>query len=237
MTLERRRRVDDFYGSLSELELRTGGKRRLRNCTSQTGWPARGVYFFFEDGEFREDGITPRVVRIRTHGLRPSSSTLWKRLSQHRGTPGGSLPGGGNHRGSIFRLHVGSALLAAGDWPDEVKATWLRETNAGTEIRKREYPLEQAVSQYIGNMPFLWLEVPDEPSPHSDRGVIETGAIGLLSNLEREPIDVPSASWLGLQATRSVIGASGLWNVNHLRDSSTGQFLDVFRQYLQIAGG
>ena len=73
-------------------------------------WPARGVYFFFEDGEARStSGTGPRVVRIGTHALTAkSSTTLWNRLAQHRGVVG---TGGGNHRGSIFRLLVGEALL------------------------------------------------------------------------------------------------------------------------------
>lgn len=105
----RRAALDDFYALLAELEERVGGKRMLENCNGRTDWPHRGVYFFFEEGEYREDGKTPRVVRVGTHALGPSRPTLWGRLSQHRGTDGGSTPGGGNHRGSIFRRHVGAA--------------------------------------------------------------------------------------------------------------------------------
>jgi hypothetical protein len=69
----------------------------------------RGVYFFFEGGELRsQSGSGGLVVRIGTHAVSVGSkSTLWGRLAQHRG----SLSGNGNHRGSIFRLWVGSALL------------------------------------------------------------------------------------------------------------------------------
>jgi len=50
-----------------------------------------------------------RVVRVGTHGLKTgSTSTLWGRVHQHRDT----REGGGNHRGSVFRLHVGQALAA-----------------------------------------------------------------------------------------------------------------------------
>ena len=66
------------------------------------------VCFFYEAGEERSgSGVALRVVRIGTHGLTVGSrSTLWGRLSQHRGTSRGT----GNHRGSIFRLLVGIAL-------------------------------------------------------------------------------------------------------------------------------
>jgi hypothetical protein len=67
------------------------------------------VYFFFEDGEVRADGGL-RLVRVGTHALTATSkATLWGRLRQNRGQVGGRSPGGGNHRGSVFRRHVGAA--------------------------------------------------------------------------------------------------------------------------------
>jgi len=141
------------------------------------------------------------------------------------------MPGGGNHRGSIFRLHVGSAMLATGEWPVSIQANWGKGSTADAAIRKAEYPLEVAVSRYVGNMLFIWLGVDDEPSFRSDRGVIETGAISLLSNRKRPAIDPPSASWLGHMADRAAVRESGLWNVSHVDDSPTSKFLDPFSNY------
>ena len=121
-SIDREAGLDRLYRELEALEDRLGGKRLLAKCSASTGWPRRGVYFFYERGEVRRDGH-PRVVRVGTHALRPSETTLWSRLSQHRGNLGGAAPGGGNHRGSIFRKHVGSALIASGPWPDEVRNT------------------------------------------------------------------------------------------------------------------
>jgi uncharacterized protein DUF6884 len=226
--------LDRLYGLLRDLEQRLGGSRRLEDCHGRMGWPQRGVYFFFEDGELRWDGVSPRIVRVGTHGLRPSRSTLWNRLSQHKGTVGGSMPGGGNHRGSIFRSHVGSALLASGDWPESVRDSWGAGGSASSAVRVNEYPLERAVSERIGAMPFLWLEVGDAPGAKSDRGIIETGAISVLSNFERPPVDLPSAGWLGLRATSPAIAKSGLWNVNHVKDSIVGQWMPTFERYLGV---
>jgi len=198
------------------------------------GWPARGVYFFFEPGEVREDGVTPRIVRVGTHGLTRSKSTLWGRLSQHRGRMGGRMPGGGNHRGSIFRLHVGMALVDAGRFPDP-PGSWGARASAPREVREAEHALEQAVSSYIGSMPFLWVPVKDEPSPASDRGLIERGAISTLSNLDREPIDPPSPTWLGRHARRQKIARSGLWNVNHVDDEADFTFLPVLEHWVLMA--
>lgn len=105
-------RLDDlveFYQLMERLGAKCGGKRRLAECHGRMDWPKRGVYFFFEEGEERSDtGNGPRVVRVGTHAVTSSSkTTLWNRLSQHRGSAQGM---GGNHRGSIFRLLVGNAI-------------------------------------------------------------------------------------------------------------------------------
>ena len=231
---ERRADLDRFYALLAELEGLRGGKRLLAECHGRMGWPQRGVYFFFEDGELRDDGVTPRVVRVGTHALRRSSkTTLWGRLSQHKGSTGGSMPGGGNHRGSIFRLHVGTALLASGDWPKQLRDSWSVGSTATSEVRRAEYALERAVSDYIGAMPFLWLAVDDSPGPQSDRGVIEAGAIALLSNLNRPVVDAASAGWLGCVADRRQIRDSGLWNVNYTKDPPNDAAIAVLERYIR----
>lgn len=229
-------RTDDLsrlYSLLDELEVICGGKRTLGTAGRSSGWPTRGVYFFFEEGEVREDGRTPRVVRVGTHGLRPSKSTLWSRLSQHQGSVGGRMPGGGNNRGSAFRLHVGSALLRTTEWPEAIRSSWSVGLNASSSDRLAEYPLELAVSQRIRAMPLLWVDVPDEPCAESERGVIERGAIGLLSNLGRSMIDAPSAEWLGRASARDKITGSGLWNVNHVDEVHGADWLDVFEQRIR----
>jgi hypothetical protein len=231
--IARRPSLDRFYELLAQIAENCAGKRRLAECHGQMGWPSRGVYFFFEDGETREDGVTPRVVRVGTHGLRAGSrATLWGRLSQHRGCTAGSLPGGGNHRGSIFRLHVGTAILASGEWPAATRQSWGQGNTAKGEVRIGEYALEQAVSTYIARMPFLWLPVDDPASASSDRSVIEAGAIALLSNLDRQPVDAASPTWLGRHANRRSVRDSGLWNVNHVAESPSPEFLDVLAEWI-----
>jgi len=110
----RLRDIQRLYELLDWLEAGLGGKRTLGDSHGGMLWPQRGVYFFFEPGEVRTtSGSGLRVVRVGTHALRGgSTTTLWDRLRQHRGTVGGSRPGGGNHRGSVFRRHVRTALIA-----------------------------------------------------------------------------------------------------------------------------
>jgi hypothetical protein len=218
-----------FYEILAILEKKLGGKRLLGICNGRMNWPQRGVYFFFEPGENRSNsGEGLRVVRVGTHALTNTSrTTLWHRLSQHQGT---LKSGGGNHRGSVFRLHVGTALLNRGSWLESIHETWGKGSTASTAVRQVELPLEQAVSQYIHRMPFLWLAVEDSPGPDSLRGMIERNSIALLSNSRNieNPLDPSSTNWLGHFADREPIRRSGVWNVNHGMECYQQGFLDLF---------
>jgi len=231
---ERLRDVRRFYRILDSLESKLGGVRTLAEATGKMEWPRRGVYFFFEPGDLRAtSGDGPRVVRVGTHALKAGAkTTLWQRLRQHRGS---LKSGGGNHRGSVFRLHVGSALINRDDWPAEIAGDWGIGSSASKEIRDRERPLEQALSKHIRSMPFLWAKVDDEPGPDSLRGCLERNAIALLSNsnFQEKPIDPPSRDWLGSSAKSESIRRSGLWNVNHVADDYDPDFLDWFERHVE----
>ncbi|MBF7083933.1 hypothetical protein IT084_13225 [Desulfallas sp. Bu1-1] len=221
------RDLERFYRILNTIRERVGGERRLSTCNGRMNWPRRGVYFFFEPGENRSSGAGLRVVRVGTHAVsRGSGTTLWTRLRTHRGV----LSGGGNHRGSIFRLHVGTALLARGDYPDAVRRSWGRGSSAPKEVRRAEHSLECAVSEYIGKMPFLWLGVDDEPGPESMRKYIERNAVALLSAASRLRIDPPSEGWLGHSCRHEAVRILGLWNVDHVFDDYDPGFLELFEQ-------
>ncbi|WP_207707562.1 hypothetical protein [Desulfofundulus thermobenzoicus] len=225
------RDLERFYAALNTIREHVGGERRLSECSGRMGWPRRGVYFFFEPGENRCSGAGLRVVRVGTHAVSSGSgTTLWDRLRTHRGV----LGGGGNHRASIFRLHVGTALLARGDYPDAVRLSWGRGSSAPKEVRRAEHGLECAVSEYIGKMPFLWLKVDDEPGPASMRKYIERNAVALLSAASRLRIDLPSEGWLGHSSRHEAVRVSGLWNVDHVFEEYDPDFLDLFER---LAGG
>jgi len=221
--------INQFYEILAQIEADIGGKQVLKNCDGYMPMPERGVYFFFEPGEERTtSGEGLRCVRVGTHALKKNSkTTLWKRLRQHRGTVRGRNPRSGNHRGSVFRYHVGTALIERDHWPAEIARNW-GGSNASKNIKEIEIPLEKAVSKYIGSMPFIWLEIDDEPGPKSNRGYIERNSIALLSNYHREsnPVDPSSQSWLGQRARSIEVQKSGLWNSNHVKDTIDRHFFD-----------
>jgi hypothetical protein len=220
-------RVDDlarFYSLLRRLESGGSQGRPLADYTGYIEWPARGVYFFRESGETRRESEELRVVRVGTHALHSgAASKLWQRLRSHRGGVGG----GGNHRGSILRQYVGDALLKKGGI---TLPSWGNKT-VGKEVLAGERDLEKAVSQYIGAMSVLWLEIDDEPGPTSDRARIEEHAIGLLSGISA-PLDPPSPTWLGLLSEDAKIRDSGLWNKDYVFGEYDPRFLDVMEQHV-----
>lgn len=231
--MQRITQLREFYDIIGELEKNNGGRCKLSGV-SYSLLPKRGVYFFFEPGEMRTDsGTTPRVVRVGTHALAAgSSSTLGGRLRQHRG----AIAGGGNHRGSIFRLLVGQALIERGStgacasWgiaSDRTKASIKLGTTSAL-LAVDELPVEQAVGLHIGTMDVLWLSVDDQPGPESLRHHVEAGAIALLSNFERDPLDLPSPGWLGHASDRKLVRGSGLWNQRHVKEHPPSDFLEVF---------
>jgi hypothetical protein len=232
--------VASLYETLEELARRLGGARRLDVCTARSGWPERGVYFFFETGEVRASpNAGSRVVRIGTHGLAVGSqTTLWNRLSQHRGS---ARSGSGNHRGSVFRLLVGEALLRrrgekARSWGIGAGAAAAAERLgiARETVRSAERALEAEVSRTIGAMNVLWVDVPDAPGADSLRGAIERHSIALLSAALEAPVDAPSSAWLGRHSGRDAVQRSGLWNVNHVADRYDPSFLPVLHRLARL---
>lgn len=221
-------RFYDLLSALGDMPLQGAS---LASVIAEGRLPQRGVYFFRSNNPHSAeagDGAR-RVTRIGTHAVSAGSkSTLRARLRAHLGPKSG----GGNHRGSIFRLHVGNAILRM---DSQSLPTWgvgsvapqaLKDSTAGLEA---EAALEQRVSQLIGAMPVLWLDVPDEAGPMSERALIERGAIALLSN-NLDPLEQPTSNWLGRHSTRHEIRASGLWNLRHVNEGSDPTFLDAMER-------
>ena len=220
---------DRFYRIMDYLR-RHVVERRLDDCHGRMQWPRRGVYFFFENGETRPDGKTPRVVRVGTHAVsRGSKTTLWNRLSTHRGT---AKSGGGNHRGSIFRLHVGSALLRRGDVPAPPDDTWGKGATAPRPVRELEEAVEYVVSRHIRRMPFLWIAANDDAGTSSMRAVVERNTIALLSCVggAGDNADRSSTMWLGLHSRNEAVRQSSLWNVKHVFDTYDPGYLDLLER-------
>jgi hypothetical protein len=230
-----RNRLSDlirFYSILEEWIRCVGGCRQLSSANGRMSWPQKGIYFFFEDGEQRTDsGAGARVVRVGTHALKSTSgTTLWGRLRQHRGV---ARTRGGNHRGSVFREHVGHALTRR--TPDLACATWGDGASAPKAVREAEQYLEFMVSEVIGRMPFLWLGVGEIDGGHAARCYLERHAVALLSNYRKAVIDPPSEGWLGRHCPNEKVQHSGLWNADYVADAYDPAFLDRMERLLMGA--
>jgi hypothetical protein len=149
--------------------------------------------------------------------------------------------GGGNHRGSIFRLIVGAALIRRDGL---IFPTWGNGSTAESFVRSGEVALERQVSRLIGDMPFLWVPIGDEPGPKSRRGYIERNAIALLSNYNKPPLDPPSQEWLGRHCEREQVSESvrdrvmksGLWNSDYVDAAYDPAFLNELGAFVSAIG-
>lgn len=209
--------VRRFYELLHRLP-----QRRFGDCTGRDEWPSRGVYFFVdpqEEGPFGEG----RIVRVGTHAIQDRAgqgTTLWTRLRQHRG----SVDGRGNHRGSVFRLLVGDALITRGEYQ---APHWGEGTTANRVTRESEDALERVVSEYLGELRVIVVGIEDEPGPSSLRAYVERNSIALLSRQPAGP------DWLGHASTRDAVRRSGLWNSDHVDADVDNDFLDRLAELVE----
>ena len=228
---DRLKDTDRLYSIIDKLRIGLGDFPKLNAINGSKILPQKGLYMFFEDGEYRMTSpFIERITRIGTHAVSlGSSSTLWNRLRTHRG--GQDL--GGNHRGSIFRLHVGNSMINKNKIELD---TWGIGQTAKSEIKENEFNMEKVVSQYIGNMRILWLNIPDEPNKQSDRSYLEKNMIALLSTYDYE-LDKSSPNWLGNYNQNLFVSRSSLWNVNYVDLKYDVRFLDILEYYVNVTIG
>lgn len=111
--------------------------------------------------------------------------------------------------------------------------SWLDRGASSRQVKADEHQLECLVSNYIGQMPFLWLPIDDPSNADSHRAYIERNAIALLSSYSgSDKIDAPSVHWLGLQSSSEKVRKSGLWNSAHVEEVYESEFLDELEGYV-----
>lgn len=193
--------------------------------------PQKGVYFFFDPDERTvfSDKL-PRLVRIGTHAISMGSkATLRNRLRTHLGT----YQGTGNHRGSVFRLHVGQSIISRDGRQTEFP-NWGKGQSADRKIVKQEDALEREVSDYISKLLVLYIPIDDDAGKASMRAVIEHHMIALMTE-DRSYLEEASASWLGRWSSRPEISTSGLWNVRSVGDRADIKIVEVADRLLSKA--
>ncbi|MEZ0606179.1 DUF6884 domain-containing protein [Paraburkholderia sp. IW21] len=198
---------------------------------SQARIPKRGVYVFLDPREQNFTKSGPRIVRIGTHAVSlESKSTLRTRLRSHFG----QVDGAGNHRGSIFRLHVGRALLDSDELQRQYK-TWGEGQHASAEVRENEVDHERKVSRYLSDLEVFVIPIDDEPSKDSLRAHFETQLIALCTE-NFEVIEKPSTNWLGRHSPMAPIVRSGLWNLRDVAKRYKPDDLGSISHLISIQG-
>jgi hypothetical protein len=129
-------------------------------------------------------------------------------MRQHYGSDS-SL--GGNKNSSVFRKHVGGALLRRANPRDPRLERWLTQ-DAPT------FPeVEAQVSKVLReNFTFVCFRADDR----HERLSLERGLISLLA---QTPLALPSPGWLGHDAAASEIRLGGLWNTQHVCSAPLAQ--------------
>lgn len=222
--------INRFYELLNKLENKTG-KHLLLDCNAQMKWPKKSIYFFFERDQLRENSVEERVVNIAYTTGENDKDTLWYRLRKHRGTVAGKHAGGGNHRESNLRLHLGTALINR----DEIDCpSWGKRFKANADIREAEYPVEKIVSEKVNSMPFLWLGLDSRTGRQDFARFMQKNAIALLSNYGKAPLDESSSTWLGYYCSNPFVKRSGLWNVEYVSERYNPVFMEEFRTLVNL---
>lgn len=182
--------------------------------------PINGIYFFYEEGErCGHQAAKPRIVRVGTHRDGNFRSRIAEHflLNPHKMEFTHDQPA--PHDRSIFRKHIGRALLNKAQDPYlsvwEVDFTTRMTRDAKRHLRdiSREVAIETAVTQILRQkFSFKFIEVADQANRMGSQG-LERALIGTLASCPRCG---PSDGWLGRYSPKLKIRESGLWLIQHL---------------------
>lgn len=192
---------------------------RCNHYTARRDLPWNGIYLFFErDEEIVLDGKRyPRIVRVGTHN---KDGNFPQRIRQHYGNVNSFR---GNKNGSVFRLHLGGAIMIKNDPRDPRLSSWLKHMGASDPLVE-----EQVSHQLRDNFTFVGIEVPQS----RDRLALEEGLIALLASDHR---NAPSKAWLGQYSANDTICHTGLWNTDKTRGRSLTE--QQFEQLRELVNG
>lgn len=162
-----------------------------------------GIYFFYEKGEkCHFDGSDhDRIGRVGTHR---TDGAFGSRIKNHYS---------GNKNSSVFRKHIGSALILKHKLNFDLNQWVKQDTPTFDEV-------ELMVSKYIqDNFYFRYIIVETKQK----RLELEERLIATLCNANLRPSD----NWLGRFAYADKIKASGLWNIQHVDSNAVLALSDL----------
>jgi len=179
---------------------------------NRESFPANGIYFFYEKGEDiqMDSQVKDRIVRVGTHR---KQDRFPDRIFNHYS---------GNKNSSVFRKHLGGAIIRKKNPADSRLEQWLKqdaptfndvESLVNTQLRER--------------FSFRCIRVDSK----EERRDLEKRLIATLARCSQCK---PSEGWLGRFAANEKIQASGLWNVQYVDSDNTmtPQYLSRFKEIL-----
>ncbi len=185
--------------------------------------PRNAVYFFYEKGECcGHQGAKLRIVRVGTH----RDGNFQSRIAEHfllnerkmAFTEDQPAP----HDRSIFRKHIGRALLnKTGDpylsvWEIDFTKRETRDAKRHLRDISKEAEIEREVTQILRQeFSFRFIEIADQTQRMGSQG-LERALIGTLASC---PQCSPSDGWLGCYSPKVQIRESGLWLIHYLQAS------------------
>ena len=187
----------------------------------EAGLPENGIYFFYEDGEmWGHSGRQPRIVRIGTH----RDGNFRSRIADHYLSRGRSMDLHVNKPApkdrSIFRKHLGRALLAKAQdpyleiWNIDFTTNRNRRAYGNRRNVAEEREIEEQVTHLLcEKFTFRYLELDVAVARMGNKG-LEAALIGTVAGCT---LCKPSVSWLGRCSPKPQIRQSGLWLVQHLK--------------------
>ena len=169
---------------------------KLRKEKPEYDVSQNGIYFWYEKGEIRQGG-GQRVTRVGTH---EKPNRLHARIKEHYGL---------NREGSVFRKHLGGAIMGQNREPESEIKEWYkaRRSLRFNDQKFRNCETQITAQAKLGNYRVLKVDDPNE------RLQLEEKLIALFSHCK---YCRPSENWLGNHAYRKEIRDSGLWNVDHV---------------------
>ncbi len=166
--------------------------------------PRNGLYVLFQKGETAHEA--DRIVSVGSHR---GDAQLINRLHQHFHKPIKDR--------SIFRKHIGRALLAQSN--DPFLEQWNWDLTTRNERERLSSRLDEVRQQEVEN------EVSEYLRKHFTFTVLVAGTKGKRIKTERDLLSTlascshccPSPNWLGLQHPNPTIQSVGLWNIQGLK--------------------
>jgi len=162
--------------------------------TPNSEFPTNGIYFFYEEGEFCTHGNEgqKRIVRVGTHR---GDENFRSRINNHYR---------GNKNSSVFRKHLGGALMRRKDPNDRRLKQWLEQDAPTFQEMEIEVTLE--LKEHFS---FRCIPVEDK----KERLQLEEELIATIAKCDKCK---PSENWLGNFAADELVRKSGLWNHQHV---------------------